>query len=77
MKKSVLLLSVVGLFALGSCKKKGCTDPTAVNYDSEAEKMMEVVKIFKFLQLMFLQMLTVTLQFLTGDKLQEWICYLK
>jgi len=38
MKKSVLLLSVVGLFALGSCKKKGCTDPTAVNYDSEAEK---------------------------------------
>ena len=38
MKKSVLLLSVVGLFALGACKKKGCTDPTAVNYDSEAEK---------------------------------------
>ena len=38
MKKSVLLLSVVGLFALGSCKKKGCTDPTAINYDSEAEK---------------------------------------
>lgn len=38
MKKSVLLLSVVGLFALGACKKKGCTDPTAINYDSEAEK---------------------------------------
>jgi len=38
MKKSVLLLSVVGLFALGSCKKKGCTDENAVNYDSEAEK---------------------------------------
>tara|TARA_B100001057_G_scaffold497147_1_gene600532 strand:+ start:2024 stop:3181 length:1158 start_codon:yes stop_codon:yes gene_type:complete len=38
MKKSVLLLSVVGLFALGSCKKKGCTDPAAPNYDSEAEK---------------------------------------
>ena len=38
MKKSVLLLSVVGLFALGSCKKKGCTDENAINYDSEAEK---------------------------------------
>lgn len=38
MKKSVLLLSVVGLFALGACKKKGCTDPNAINYDSEAEK---------------------------------------
>jgi hypothetical protein len=38
MKKSVLLLSVVGLFALGACKKKGCTDETANNYSSEAEK---------------------------------------
>jgi hypothetical protein len=38
MKKSVLLLSVVGLFALGACKKKGCTDETANNYNSEAEK---------------------------------------
>lgn len=40
MKRTNLLL--IGVLAMGtaftSCKKKGCTDPTATNYSSEAEK---------------------------------------
>lgn len=39
MKLSTLVLAAaVGGFAFVSCKKKGCTDPTAQNYNSEAEK---------------------------------------
>lgn len=37
MKKTLLFLSVAGLL-LASCKKEGCMDETAVNYDSEAKK---------------------------------------
>lgn len=33
---NITLVSV--LIVLGSCSKKGCTDPTADNYDTEAEK---------------------------------------
>jgi hypothetical protein len=40
MKRTCVLL--IGALAVGavfaSCKKKGCTDPTATNYNSEAEK---------------------------------------
>ncbi|MEJ6505851.1 MAG: DUF4856 domain-containing protein, partial [Crocinitomicaceae bacterium] len=38
MKRTLLLLSLIGLVSLGSCKKKGCTDPLANNYDQSAEK---------------------------------------
>lgn len=40
MEKTNLLLIVALVMCVGiaSCKKKGCTDPTAVNYSSEAEK---------------------------------------
>ncbi|MDG1841883.1 MAG: DUF4856 domain-containing protein [Crocinitomicaceae bacterium] len=37
MKKS-LLFSFLGLLAVTSCKKKGCTDPNANNYNADAEK---------------------------------------
>ena len=35
--KKIILFSIPLMFVL-SCGKKGCTDPTAINYDSEAEK---------------------------------------
>ena len=38
MKRTLLLLSLIGLVSLGSCKKKGCMDPLANNYDESAEK---------------------------------------
>ena len=38
MKKTLLILGVASLAILPSCKKKGCTDQTAVNYNPEAEK---------------------------------------
>ena len=38
MKKTLLILVVASLAILPSCKKKGCTDQTAVNYNPEAEK---------------------------------------
>lgn len=39
MKKIILLVSVVTLgLSFNSCKKKGCTNETATNYVSEAEK---------------------------------------
>ncbi|MEJ6637343.1 MAG: DUF4856 domain-containing protein [Crocinitomicaceae bacterium] len=38
MKKLLLLLSLIVLVSLASCKKKGCTDPLANNYNTEAEK---------------------------------------
>jgi len=34
----ISLLLIVTLVALSSCKKHGCTDPTALNYSSEANK---------------------------------------
>ncbi len=36
--KNLILLSALFSIGLISCKKKGCTDPTAVNYSSEAQK---------------------------------------
>ncbi|MCJ8290962.1 MAG: DUF5011 domain-containing protein [Crocinitomicaceae bacterium] len=36
--KNLLLLAAVATIGLVSCKKKGCTDPQAVNYSSEAQK---------------------------------------
>ena len=38
MNKVLVILTVASLAILPACKKKGCTDPTATNYDSEAEK---------------------------------------
>lgn len=38
MRKSFLLIAAVSSVAFVSCKKKGCTDPTATNYSAEAEK---------------------------------------
>ncbi len=38
MKKSFLLIAAISSVAFVSCKKKGCTDPTATNYSAEAEK---------------------------------------
>ena len=36
--KNLLLLAAIATIGLASCKKKGCTDPQAVNYNSEAQK---------------------------------------
>ena len=36
--KNILTLSLLIIVALSSCKKKGCTDPTALNYSTEANK---------------------------------------
>lgn len=38
MKKTILLFAVLFLVAVTSCQKKGCTDPNATNYNTEAEK---------------------------------------
>ena len=38
LKLSLLVLAGCMLFGLSSCKKEGCTDDTATNYDAEAEK---------------------------------------
>lgn len=38
MKKTILLLSVILGTSLFSCQKKGCTDPTAINYNESAKK---------------------------------------
>lgn len=40
MKKTLILLSVatIGAMTFTGCKKKGCTDSTATNYNSEAKK---------------------------------------
>ena len=37
-KKNILLIATGLVFCFTSCKKKGCTDPTATNYDAEAKK---------------------------------------
>ena len=37
-KKSLLIMGIASLVILPSCKKKGCTDETAINYNPEAEK---------------------------------------
>ena len=36
--KKILLFSFLGLLAVTSCKKKGCTDPAANNYNADAGK---------------------------------------
>jgi hypothetical protein len=40
MKKMMILMTVTSVLGLGiaSCKKKGCTDPDALNYNAEAKK---------------------------------------
>ena len=38
MKKTILFFAIASLVMATSCKKKGCTDATATNYNSEAEK---------------------------------------
>lgn len=38
LRMSYLVLVLAGLTLVVSCKKKGCTDPTATNYDAEAKK---------------------------------------
>lgn len=36
--KNLFIVIAIGSIAFVSCKKKGCTDPTASNYNSEAQK---------------------------------------
>ncbi|NOQ76058.1 MAG: hypothetical protein GQ574_28890 [Crocinitomix sp.] len=38
MKKGFVFIMAASLLMVASCKKKGCTDPIAVNYSTEAEK---------------------------------------
>ena len=44
-KSTLKIMTLAGVLALSlaSCKKKGCTDPTANNYNSEAKKTTEAV----------------------------------
>ncbi len=46
LKTNVLLVFVVA-FLFGSCKKVGCTDEYAVNYDSQAEKSLNSYCIYQ------------------------------
>ena len=36
--KKIMLILAIGSFAFVSCKKKGCTDETAINYSDNAKK---------------------------------------
>ena len=36
--KKILVIALIAPIVLGSCRKKGCTDSAAFNYDSEAKK---------------------------------------
>ena len=36
LKKGIILLMGISLITLGSCKKEGCTDAKAENYDVKA-----------------------------------------
>jgi hypothetical protein len=36
--KKVILISLIGIIGLASCKKEGCTDETAQNYSESAQK---------------------------------------
>lgn len=38
MRKSILFIALISAFGITSCKKKGCTDSTAVNYTQSAKK---------------------------------------
>lgn len=38
MKKNVFIIGVLALGVMASCARKGCTDPTALNYDEKAKK---------------------------------------
>ena len=38
MRNTILFFSFILLLAVYSCKKEGCTDPAAINYDDEAKK---------------------------------------
>jgi hypothetical protein len=38
MKRNGILILMTITLVMSACKKKGCTDPTATNYDTEAEK---------------------------------------
>ncbi len=39
MRKLILFLALtVSVTSIQSCKKKGCTDPVAINFDEKAEK---------------------------------------
>ena len=38
MKKTILFFAAASMIVATSCKKKGCTDSTALNYNTEAEK---------------------------------------
>ena len=38
MKKTILFFAAASMIVATSCKKKGCMDSTALNYNTEAEK---------------------------------------
>ena len=38
--KKLLLFTLIAFAGLTACKKKGCTDPNANNYNADAQKMM-------------------------------------
>ena len=72
------LFATVLALTVTSCAKKGCMDPTAANYDSAAEKMMEnVIILTMYLLNMFLQMEMEIVLYPTQVKLLEWIYFLK
>lgn len=56
--KKLLFLAAISLIGLASCKKRGCTDPEAINYSSEAEKLNKSCNYTPFI-------------FLSGDATME------
>lgn len=59
--KNLILLTALFSIGLVSCKKKGCTDPQAVNYSSEAQKDDETCNFVPTIALTGAQTMTVTL----------------
>ena len=59
--KNLIILTAVATIGLVSCNKKGCTDPQAVNYNSEAQKDDETCNFIPTIAITGAQSMTVTL----------------
>ena len=58
MKHFIYFLAISTLFtSMISCKKKGCTDPSAANYNSKAKKDDGAVPMIKHPHILFLPLI--------------------